>query len=567
MKFKKVSFKNFGSYGNKLTEFELDNNGINLITGVNGRGKSTVFSAVYFALYGKPLKDGVKKAQLVNTKNKKDCLVILEFEHDSNQYEVERGIKPDIFIIKKNGEEINQDAHSIDYQEVINQLIAMDYKVFRSSIMMDASTKSFLKRTPAEKRAFIENVLSIKIYGDISDVIKKQISSMKTEFYDVEKEIEKLDSNIQIIKDFNEKKKAEFSEKKSEIDSKIKELIEQNKDNEKEVDDYKAQKEKYVEAEDKCNQKIAELSKYETKHKLLRSKCNDINKDIEFFKSNDVCPTCRQEISSELVEQIESGYTTQLNKYKEGMTKLEVALSQISKVSEKCAKITQTIRNIDSQITRLYSDYRNNNNRIDDYKSDLNKINKVQNSESKDDSKYVKLKESNTKRMEEIQHSIVLRQKMIEILSEKGIKKFILNKYIPVLNSIINEYLEYMDAFYKIEFDENMDEKIVAVGYEKLSYDCFSAGEKQRVDIALMFAFLELSRMKNSVNTNLIMLDEILDMSLDDTGLNGVITIFERLKEKGYTVFVISCKDNLPVDRIDKVIEIEKGVFSMIKEV
>lgn len=565
MKFKKLRFKNILSFGNKMTEIDLSSNEIVLISGTNGNGKSAIMDSLYFAFTGKPYRK-IKKKQLINTSNEKGLLVELEIEHSDNEYLIKRGMLPNIFEIYKNGKLIDEDSHMKDYQVILEQILGMSAETFKQTMIMSSRFyKPFLEFNKGEKREFLENILSIRIFTIMNDNLKKNSSDIRQEVKMHEKDIFRVESNIKLVKDFIDKEESAVKERMEQIKdeiNKIKLEVAENEDNIASSNEKSNKLREKITEFEKC---LKNADKVQKKIGRIRYQIEDIEKSKSFYVDNKVCPTCGQDIdehfSAGKLEEIAKKYEKKVKELEE-VQKVQEKLKQ---VYEKNSQLKSSVAELERHIAVCKSNISNLKKRAVEYKSEYNKLSNPEVETSSDIEIFEKEKQEIQATIDKMAKDRKYINLTLKLLSEKGIKKFILNKYIPVLNQFVNEYLKFFDAPYNLLFDEEIEEKIVARGYEDLSYGNFSAGEKQRVDLAMLFSFLDLSRLKNSVKTNLIFFDEVLDSSLDGPGIDSVFKIFRKMKKNGYTILVISHRENIE-DRFDKVINIEKKKFSYIKE-
>lgn len=566
MKFKEVRYKNFLSFGNNMTSVKLDTTSINLISGLNGRGKSTILEAIYFGYSGKPFRN-IRKNQLVNTLNKGELVVELDISHKGHLYTIRRGIKPDFFEIIMDGNLISEDSTVKDYQVTMETIFGVSAKMMKQTILMSSRFYTpFLELKPSDKRDFIESILSITIFSQMCEVLRSKLSTARQTEKLLDKDIERIQSNIKLLEQVVRQQQDEVNERKNEIVNEIDELKSDIITHESE---YKASKQKYDKVAERINalkDALSKNKKLDDQIKRVRFDINAAKKSIGFFNNTDRCPTCEQKIDEELRvnKQIEHErymieYDTTLNALLAKMEKFDQLRSKIADLTDKASELNSDMLSINAHVSST-------NGQIMRLQREYNRLNVTD----------VENQTNDQQRLEseliDVQQQIVdLRvergymNQTISMLSEKGIKRFIIHKYVPILNGLVNDYLSLLEAPYSIIFDEELDEQIVARGYEKLGYGNFSAGEKQRCDLALLFAFLELSKMKNSVDVNLVFFDEVLDNSLDDRGLEGVFKIFERLKAKGYTIFVISHRDNLD-DKFEMTIRVDKKRFSFIEQ-
>ena len=730
MQFTKLRFKNFLSFGNKFTEIDLNTNKATLITGENGSGKTATLEAFYFAMTGKPFRK-IKKQELINTTNKKELLIELEFTHENNQYKIIRGIKPDIFEIYKNNQLIEQDAATKDYQQILENILGLDSKTLGQSIFISSKNYTpFLKLQASEKRNFVENVLDLKVFSSVLEQIKIKRSIHKEKHQELEYNLKSVQTNLQLaiesnekfnknkteqVKELNEKitaeeqaveddeieikkinkwltnsqleeKRLELTNKESSLNEELQTTINKLKqdakteldelynqeskisfdlNNKKETSNQeKLVKERFnsdikkIESDSEQHLKHLlsqlksscenQINKIESEQRELKKKIETNNKRVEFFENNSVCPTCEQEISTsnDVISSIISELKESNEQYKKEIKTLDDSKVEKNKNLDKLIKtetkriekekeqdiaeknkqiyqIAKTLEELDKSIESFQKDLifvsekiksHNDslNNKIEQEKEkhknllleiqekisnidkDINLANKTinqrtitinsckrlikswqdqidkLNAEKADlvDTKPIEL--NIVKIQKEIQESEYEKETidmLIKMLGDSGLKSYIVKKYIPTLNELVNKYLEMFGATYRLSFDESFDINIHARGYEKLQYGSFSSGEEQRVDIALLFSFIELGKLKNSINCNVLLLDELADTSLDSVGLDGLFMMFEDMKRRNQTIFTISHRPELK-ERFDKSFVVKKvNNFSQLEEV
>jgi len=565
MKFKKIRFKNFLSFGNTFTEFNLDSNETILITGGNGVGKSSLLESIFFVMTGKSYRN-VPKPNLINNKNKKNMLVELNIEHAGKKYLIRRGLKPNIFEIIRDGHLIDEDASIRDYQKQLETILGIDHKTFKQTIMMSSRHYiPFLELKKNDKREFIEQIFSLKLFSDMNDFLKRKIQNTKQNIKGLNKDIDHTLYNLKVLKNINSKQLDNNKNQKEILLKDIEKLKEENKVWEKQLYKQKENESFNNEKVEILRDKIKFKEQINTKIDLIDYKINQYKNRINFFIDNDNCNECGQKIDEEFKTQtIKEQYNKQeesevkLKTLKSGLNKLEVFDNQLKEI----VKQTNIIR---QDIMVLHSKQNGNDNNINDKKKFINDID---NTDLINKDEFIEL--NNTlqkirKNQKHLESFLKYTKITVEMISEKGIKKFIISKYIPILNTLLNKYLKCFEAPYSVMFNEELEENIIARGYEDLGYANLSAGEKQRLDSSLVFSFLELCRLKNSVNTNLIILDEILDQSLDAAGVNGILKVFEEMKQQGYTILVVSHRPGSE-ENFDKCYEVTKKKFSTIEE-
>lgn len=526
---------------------------------------SSIQESLYFVFTGKPYRS-VKKAQLVNTTNGKNLLVELEIQHGGSDYLIRRGVKPNIFEIYKDDELINEESHIKDYQAILENMLGMSAKTFKQTIIMSSRYYTpFLDLAAYEKREFIENIFSIKLFSQMVETLKRKSASLKMKLKDLTKDVERVNSNISLLSKIEEERKAELEKQRIDI-------IKQIKKAESEIENLESKLVENSKLNSVIQGKINKLKRHLpigdkikneiSKNKLIRKQGKE---KIKFYETNDTCPSCNRIIEEDLKQKEISEVQESLVKIDSTIQNLEYKLSEFSKLVKTHDDLEDKSSAIESNTLVVESNIKFQQKAIKNLKKTANKLSEPIVTNGADPEELKKdLDELNQKIFDLNKVSKYIKVTM-DMLSEKGIKRYIIQKYVPVLNSLLNEYLALFDAPYSVVFDEELKETIIARGYDDLSYYNLSSGEKQRLDSALIFAFLDLSRMKNSVDTNLIWFDEVLDQSLDDSGINGIFKIFQRLKTKGYTIFVISHRENIG-ENFDRNIKVTKKQFSSISE-
>lgn len=566
--FKKITWQNFLSTGNVPNTIDLNKHHSTLITGKNGEGKSTVLCALTFALFGKPFRD-ITKGQLVNSINKKNCLVEIEFSVGGSNYVVRRGIKPNVFEIIQNGTLINQEAAVKDYQKVLEQqILKLNYKTFTQVVILgSASFVPFMQLPAGQRREVIEDILDIKIFSVMNSLLKDKISETKTEISRVENLIinqkQSVESQRKLIDVLINSKKDIVDNLQTSIDTNNKTIQTMNDQIEAinlEIDTLRQETQKQTSVEEY----IEKARDLKTK---VKSKIETCNHDVEFFSNHDTCPSCSQHIDEEYKQTIItelntklqdsetklSGLESYLEKMHEEMKHINNVLDQIRTKNIEVSTLQNTIRALTSQNTQIQTD-------IDNTQQDTGNIDEE--------------KEKLSGMIKEAMIHVEAKKKLLEdrelqeiastLLKDTGIKTAIIREYLPVMNKLINKYLSAMDFYVKFELDESFNEVIKSRNRDEFTYSSFSEGEKRRLDLAILFTWRQIAKMKNSVNTNLMILDEILDGALDTGGIDYFLSIMNQFGDNT-NVFVISHKVDQMIERFDNVIRVEKkNEFSVI---
>jgi len=566
--FKSVTWKNFLSTGNSANKVLLNKSATTLIIGKNGEGKSTILDALCFSLFGKPFRN-INKGQLVNSINGKGCVVEIEFSINSKEYRIVRGIKPNIFEIYINDELINQDAASRDYQKVLEQqILKLNYKTFTQVVILgSASFVPFMQLPSSQRRDVIEDILDIRIFSTMNQLLKEKINDTKDTISRIEQEINLakslVDSQTTLIKTMTDAK----------TDS-IKSLLAKIDENNKEILDSQSSVVSLISDIDFLSKATADKPSIDAQieqAKTIKSKINakleHCHAHHEFFEEHATCPSCSQDIS----EEHKSKVITDLN------TKIDENNLRIEELESILGKLTldlNNINNVQNQITQKNIELSTMNNKI----TLLNRMNSQLQNEidlSKADTVNVdeekrKLKDLAKEAIAKIEQKTSLQeQRNLEevanvLLKDTGIKTAIIREYLPVMNKLINKYLQAMDAYIHFELDEAFNEHVKSRFRDDFTYASFSEGEKMRIDLSILFTWRQIAKMKNSVNTNLLLLDEIFDSSLDTAGTDYFLNLMNQFGENT-NIFVISHKGDQLFDKFRSVIKFEKiNDFSVI---
>ena len=568
--FKNVRWKNFLSTGNAFSEMCLDCNHSTLIVGTNGAGKSTVLDAICFALFNKPFRK-ITKGQLVNAVNEKETLVEIEFNIGSREYLIRRGIKPNVFEIHLNGNMLNQEASAAEQQKSLEQnILKLNYKSFTQVVILGSSTfVPFMQLSPPHRREVIEDLLDIKIFSTMNLILKDRVKTLKEQIRDLEYKMEITKEKVQMqqrfIHDLKNQSKENNVQRHIEIRKLQDEIVLTQKENEGNLvtcSSLQTDLEKYDSVDDEHNKLRIYESKFADKFKKLRS-------DYKFFEKNDTCPTCKQSIDEEL-------RTTKKTSITSSISELENASSELNGKLQKIKEDLQSKKDLLSQLQELNAQMISNNKEISWKEQSIKKLNdqiaKQEGGGANLKREQEKLKElakegvSIEKYMSTSKHDRDNHDVVVNMLKDTGIKSNIIKKYLPVMNQLINRYLKELDFYVSFELNENFEETIKSRFRDEFSYASFSEGEKMRIDLALLFTWRTIAKMKNSANTNLLMLDEIFDSSLDSSGTDDFMKILRTFSEDT-NVFVISHKPDVLQDKFDRLLRVEKKQnFSTIIE-
>ena len=558
--FRDIKYKNLLSTGNNFTEIKLDANQNTLIVGNNGSGKSTMLDALCFALFGKPFRS-VNKPQLLNSINGKDCIVEVEFNTGNKSYKIVRGIKPNVFEIWCDGVMINQEAAVRDYQEYLEKFILkLNYKSFTQIVILgSASFTPFMQLKPGDRREIIEDLLDIQIFSAMNSVLKDKVqnnkdltSSKKYEIQLGEQKYELQKKHIDELKQNNDEKVAEYGNDINSSNSVISTLS-------GEIESYTAEVERHqlaIASKTETESKVKKLTKLESQ---IESNLSKFQRDINFFQGNDNCPTCRQTIALGFKEEELHSLSLKVGECTHGLSKLE------EKLLEEQAKLN-TISEVQKKIQALQIKIATNNTSITETNKYIKKLEKMiaelkvteaNTEDSSDELKKLEVNlESSKTELRELIDEKVYYDIAAGLLNDTGIKTKIIKQYLPIINKLVNKYLASFDFFVNFNLDESFKETIKSRHRDEFTYASFSEGEKQKIDLALLFSWRAVSKLKNSTNTNLLILDEVFDSSLDANGTEYLMNILQMLE--GTNVFVISHKGDILQDKFRSVIRFEK---------
>ena len=558
--FEKVRWKNFLSTGNQFTEIELDRNETTLIIGENGAGKSTVLDALCFALFGKPFRT-ISKSQLVNTVNAMETVVEIEFSIASRKYKIVRGIKPNVFEIWLNNKMLNQEANSRDYQKILEQqILKLNYRSFTQVVILGSSTfVPFMQLKARFRREVVEDLLDIKIFSMMNALIKQRLKDLVGELQEIEYKYklssEKIVMQEAYIEDIKKNKDVIVKEKENDYEFNAKSLDEKrNKKTELE----ETNKKLYQSVEDQIN-----IESKDMKLKDLRSTLTEKQKEkdrmIAFFEKHNDCPVCTQDIPKDFKSQMITTKETERKEIADGLSKMEEELIKTETRLDEIKNITNDIQSNSIEIASLNTSIQELekwNVRLDSEIKELEKsaINNT------DEEKLKTLKDEYDlveKQRKDLKEEKVYKEASKAMLQDTGIKTKIIKQYLPIMNQLINKYLASMEFYVNFSLDESFEETIKSRFRDNFNYESFSEGEKMRIDLALLFTWRAIAKMKNSTNTNLLILDEIFDSSLDSAGTDEFLKILNTLE--GENVFVISHKQDVLVDKFKHTLKFEKN--------
>ena len=566
--FKSVSWKNFLSTGNSPNKVLLNKSPTTLIIGKNGEGKSTILDALCFSLFGKPFRN-INKGQLVNSINGKNCSVEVEFDINGKEYKIVRGIKPNVFEIWVDGEMINQDAAVRDYQKVLEQqILKLNYKTFTQVVILgSASFVPFMQLPSSQRREVIEDILDIRIFSTMNTLLKEKVQETKDAIAKIETELvnakTKVEAQTNLIKTISDAKTETIKNHDAKIESHNEEILRNESEISVilgEINELKSQ----TADKDKI---LEDLEKAKSIKSKLLQKIETCEHHTEFFSEHDVCPSCDQNIpdqhKSKIIDTLNEKLLEQNGKVGELETILASLNEKLSAITEIQSQITD--KNIElstrnSTITLLNKQVKEIQTEIESTKTDTTNIDEEKN----------KLKSLAKEALEKINTKTALsEQRNLEevaniLLKDTGIKTAIIREYLPIMNKLINKYLNAMDAYIHFELDEAFNESVKSRFRDDFTYASFSEGEKMRIDLAILFTWRQIAKLKNSVNTNLLLLDEIFDSSLDTAGTDYFLNLMNQFGENT-NIFVISHKGDQLFEKFRSVIKFEKvNDFSII---
>ena len=561
IRFKKLRWKNFLSTGNVFTEIQLDRSPSTIITGENGAGKSTILDALCFVLFNRPFRD-IKKPQLMNSINEKGLVTEIEFSIGNVEYVVRRGIKPAIFEILKNGNLIDQPGSVRDYQtQLEDTILKLNYKSFTQIVVLgNASFTPFMQLSTKDRREVIEDLLDIQIFSHMNTLLKDRVARNKTEKQEVEYQIDLLGEKISVQKEYLEKLNADVEKQKAELQAELQEwalqgLTAQTQQTEA-LDKINELSESIANA-DKVNTKSAKVSELMMK---LHDKIAKAEKRIRFYEKHDNCPTCEQVIEA-------TAKAKQLENTQRIAEETQSAISELEKQQVSLNEEIQYITSVQQEITTWQQHWRDCESALSTYQSNADrvkdKLSSIQSNEETEGSPSSKIQQLETElgafesKSESLSKDFEVLKIATEMLRDGGIKKKIIKQYVPIINKLVNKYLASLDFFVNFELDEEFNEVIKSRYRDEFSYASFSEGEKMRIDLALLFTWRAVAKLKNSTNTNLLILDEVFDASLDTGGCDEFLKLLQEVSSDT-NVFVISHKGDVLTDKFRSQIRFEK---------
>ena len=567
--FEKIRWKNFLSTGNVFSEIDLETARTNLIVGSNGAGKSTILDALTFSLFARPFRK-ISKSMLVNSINEKDCVAEIEFRIGKIQYKVIRGMKPSKFEIYCNGQAWNQDSSQLEQQKNFEaNVLKMNYKSFTQIVVLGSSTfVPFMKLPGGQRREIIEDILDIQVFSTMNVLLKDKMRGNNEELRDIDYQLDLLKDRIELQKQHMfslEKKTQEEIDRKKEKINEYKNTELQGAEEVSVLTEQICNLNKEMQEYSKSNEKLSKLNTYLIK---LTHKMNTCKKENKFFESNYVCPTCTQELSEEFRnEKLKEG-KTKVDEMNIGFEDLQKAIDDEQKRFDKFTELSTEVNNINTTISQTNFQLLTIRKQVESIQDEIKEL-EGSTPDKKAEYDKLQLLVSNKKEYSK-QHADLKKDRDVlttagQLLKDNGIKTRIIKTYLPTMNKLINDFLQRMEFYVNFTLDENFDEIIKSRYRDVFSYDSFSEGEKARIDIALLLTWRSIAKLKNSVDTNLLILDEIFDGSLDQSGTSDLGWILRNFDENT-KVFVISHKQGLD-DKFDRTITVNKDKnYSTIEE-
>ncbi len=545
--FEKIRWKNFLSTGNSFTEIEFNRSPSTLVVGENGSGKSTMLDAVCFSLFNKPFRK-ISKTQLINSINNKKMIVEIEFRTGSKEFKVIRGVKPNIFEVYCDGQMLDQDAAVRDTQKYLEEsILKMNFKSFTQIVILgSASFTPFMQLPTASRREIIEDILDIEIFTTMNQVLREKIAVLRDEIRDVESEVEVAKSKATVQRKYIEQLEKDKKIKVDKIKEKIDELIEATTDLESKLSEASAEKESH----DDPKERKRKLDGLKDK---LNSNLRKARKELDFYHDTDECPTCKQGLTHDFKEEKQKEKSDRIQELESGLNDMDAEYNAVHDAIEKYDQIVTDIQDIQSELitqerykNRLTLELNEAETNVADIDEEKNKLKEMA----------IDLTNKNKEKTDkgEEQH---YNTAAASLLKDTGIKTRVIRQYLPIINQLVNKYLAAMDFFVHFDLDEKFNETIKSRHRDKFSYSSFSEGEKQRIDLALLFTWRTIAKMKNSASTNLLLLDEVFDSSLDNNGVDYVMNLLNTIGEET-NVFVISHKGDQLFDKFRNQIKFEK---------
>jgi DNA repair exonuclease SbcCD ATPase subunit len=568
--FKSIKWKNFLSTGNTFTEIDFLKANTTLINGSNGAGKTTLLDALCFVLFGKPYRN-INIPQLVNSINEKDLRVEIEFNVEQTEYKIIRGLAPKIFEIYKNGTLINQDAKSKDYQQMFEtQILKMNYKSFCQVVILGSTNYTpFMRLSAADRRAIVESLLDINIFSTMNTILKGKMSTLKDEMKEIDMSVKLLkqeqDSQEKFIENLKNNSKSTLEKHSVELKNSMNQISELTED----IQNLNNRLTEYSESiADSAN-----TNKSKTKLILLQDQI-EVNvkaaqKSLKFYETNNTCPTCSQNIEEQVKCKHIEEKTNAIAEYTNGLTELEQKIKDIDNELIKIEIANKKILNLEKEISSKNSLLVSTTKYMKKIQSEIDELNQDKENIEKEEQLLTDIRskwnDANEKRKMLLEDSYYYTL-ISSLIKDGGIKAKIIKHYLPIMNKIINNYLSHMNFFVKFELNENFEESIKSRHRDDFTYDSFSEGEKRKIDLALLFAWRATAQLKNSVNCNLMIFDEVLDGSLDDSSIESFLDILKGLKKTSNIIVISHKPKELLQDKFENHITfIKKNNFSVMQ--
>ena len=568
IQFKKLRWKNFLSTGDSFTEINLDEYPTSLVIGENGSGKSTMLDALTFSLFSKPFRK-VNKTQMINTVNAKGCMAEIEFDIGNKSYMVRRGQKPKIFEIYVNDKLLNQDAKVKDYQDRLEkQILKLNYKSFTQIIVLGSSSFQPFMQLPAfHRREVIEDLLDIQIFSIMNQILKERITDNKDELFMNDQTLELNSDKIEIQRKYIQEVKEINNDKITKTKEFILESQKEASDHRRIIETNKTTAEELLGEVAGYDILLGEIKEYEKLESKINNSLEKVQGDIDFFDNHDDCPLCKQGIENDHKLSITFEKNKMVEEKEQGLSVLGNQLTRLNVKRNSIETVQKTISKLDSESERIGYQVDSIDDYIQKLEDEIEYLYEVKKRSYGDDEKLVVLKvdrdrlESKRKRLITDREYFHLAS---DLLKDTGIKTKIIKQYLPIMNKLINKHLTAMDSYFNFTLDENFNEQIKSRFRDEFSYDSFSEGEKMRIDLSLLFTWRAIAKMKNSANTNLLVLDEVFDSSLDTGGTDEFMKLLHSMGQ-GINIFVISHKGDVLSDKFENVVKFEKiGNFSKV---
>lgn len=559
--FQRIRYKNILSTGNAFTEIDLTKNKTTLIVGDNGAGKSTVLDALSFVLYGKPFRK-INKPQLLNAVNQKGLMVEIELETAGRKYKICRGIKPALFEIYQNDKLMNQTASVRDYQDILEKsILKMNHKSFSQVVVLGSSTfVPFMQLSAAQRREVIEDLLDLQIFSTMNNLLKEKVSQGKTDIREVQYDINLLEEKIDLEIKYQDTIVTDVERTIGDKSKRIYEHKETIRKTSDEISTYEGQNRTLA---NRIRDKDKTYSRKDSIRAILdqlQSKIKKINKDIDFFEHYDNCPTCKQDISTHFKNKIVDDRRNNLDETTKGLEDLEKQRDQLEERIQEIFVVGEEIHELNTNISERNNNIHSYNLFITQLNEEIGELKEKANTVKNDSTQIATLnakRDGLLKSKVELGEHHSLYRVGSELLKDTGIKSRIIKQYVPVMNKLINHYLQQLGFFVQFELDENFNEKIKSRFRDEFSYESFSEGEKMRIDLSLLFTWRTIAKLRNSVSTNLLIMDEVFDSSLDNNGTEEFFKIIEELTADTNT-FIISHKGDVMIDKFRNIIRFEK---------